>query len=107
MKTFSEKVVELARAIPFGRITTYGTIAGRAGGGSMASRSVTAILGKAWDRGIKDIPFHRIVYAGGKVWMSPEYEQKRLKLYKKEGIKIKGGKIANFEDIFCDFKDPR
>ena len=72
----------------------------------MASRSVTAILGKAWDRGAKDIPFHRIVYAGGKVWMSPEYEQKRLKLYRKEGIKIKNGKIENFEEIFYDFKDP-
>ena len=105
MKTFSQKVVELALSIPPGRVTTYGALASRAGGGSMASRSVTAILGKAYGQGIKDIPFHRIVYAGGKVWMSPEYEQKRLMLYKKEGIKIKDGKIVNFDDVFYGFTD--
>jgi alkylated DNA nucleotide flippase Atl1 len=105
MKTFSQKVVELALKIPSGRVTTYGAIAGRAGGGSMAARSVTGILGKAHLEGIKNIPFHRIVYASGKVWMNSEYEQKRNRLYKKEGIKIKDGKIVNFEDYLYDFKN--
>ena len=106
MKTFSEKVIELALSIPSGRVTTYGVLAARAGGGSMASRSVTAILGKAHTQGIKNIPFHRIVYAGGKVWMNSEYEQKRLALYKKEGVKIsEKGKIEGFDEKFYDFKE--
>mgnify|MGYP000060555694 CR=1 FL=1 len=106
MKTFSERVVEAARIIPKGKVTTYGAIARACGAGPMASQSITAILGKAYDAGIKDIPFHRIVYAGGKVWMNDEYRAKRLKLYKEEGIGIdeKTGKIKNFADILFEYK---
>lgn len=58
MKTFSERVVEVALAIPKGRVSTYGHIARAAGGGGQASRSVTAILAKAYDAGEKK--FHSI-----------------------------------------------
>lgn len=106
MKTFSERVVEAARIIPKGKVTTYGAIARACGAGPMASQSITAILGKVYDSGIKDIPFHRIVYAGGKVWMNDEYRAKRLKLYKEEGIEIdeKTGRIKNFRDILFEYK---
>ena len=87
-KTFSERVVELALMIPKGKVTTYGHIARAAGGGGQAARSVTGILGKAFHAGEKDIPFHRIVYAGGRVWLDDTYRAKRLKLYKEEGIEI-------------------
>jgi alkylated DNA nucleotide flippase Atl1 len=50
------------------------------------------------------IPWHRIVYACGRVWTSPQYDTKRLKLYEKEGIKVgKQGKIQNFEEILWEF----
>lgn len=106
MKTFSQRVLEAALTIPRGRVTTYGYIARAAGGGGQASRSVTAILGKAYMAGEKRIPFHRIVYAGGKVWLNDEYRAKRLKLYTEEGIEvdIKTGKIKNFEDILFTYK---
>lgn len=104
-KTFSERVVELALMIPKGSVTTYGHIARAAGGGGQAARSVTAILGKAFHAGEKSIPFHRIVYAGGRVWVSDEYRAKRLKLYKQENIIVnKKGYIENFADIICDFR---
>jgi len=99
-KTFSERVVELARSIPSGRVTTYGDLARACGAGPMASQSITNILGKAWDRGVKDIPFHRIVYASGKIWINDERRTERMKLYKKEGIKIeKKDRVMNFEEI--------
>ncbi|HVZ75774.1 MAG TPA: MGMT family protein [Candidatus Paceibacterota bacterium] len=105
MKTFSEKVLELALSVPPGRVTTYGRIAIAAGAGPMASQSITAILGKAWDKGEHTIPWHRIVYADGRVWMSPEYEKKRRALYKKEGIELdKNDKIVNFRDVLWEFK---
>lgn len=104
MKTFSERVVECALMIPKGRVTTYGHIARAAGGGGQAARSVTAILGKAYERGEKRIPFHRIVYTGGKVWLTDAYEKERLMLYKKEGIVVdRKGAIQNFEDILFLF----
>jgi methylated-DNA-protein-cysteine methyltransferase-like protein len=105
MKTFSQRVVELALMVPEGRVTTYGHIARAAGGGGQAARSVTAILGKAFDAGEKKIPFHRIVYAGGKVWIGEEYKNKRLSLYKKEKIELDAkGVIKNFDDILFEFK---
>ncbi len=104
-KTFSERVVELALLIPKGKVTTYGHIARAAGGGGQAARSVTAILGKAFDAGAKNIPFHRIVYAGGKVWLTNEYKSRRLKLYKAEGIEVdKKGVIKDFDKKLFSYK---
>ena len=101
---FSLRVYELALSIPPGRVTTYGAIARAAGGGPMASRSITSILSKAPNP--RAIPWHRIVYAGGKVWLDSEHEATRLKMYKKEGIEITPkGKIKDFDEIFYDFNE--
>lgn len=103
-KTFSERVVEIALSIPKGRITTYGRISRAAGGGTMSSQSVTGILSKAYDAG-KNIPFHRIVYANGTIWIDDAHRAKRMKLYKEEGIEIdKNNKIKNFEEKVLEFK---
>jgi alkylated DNA nucleotide flippase Atl1 len=108
MKTFSEKVVELALSIPPGRAVTYGMLAHRAGGGAMASQSITTILGKAYMAGQRNIPWHRIVYAGGRVWIDEQHFAGRMNLYKKEKITIidKNGKyfIQDFDEVVWDFK---
>lgn len=105
MQTFSERVIKIALAIPKGKVTTYGRIAKAAGAGLMASQSITNILGKAYMKGQKNIPFHRIVYADGRIWVSEEYRKKRLALYKKEGIKLdKNNRIVNFQDVLFEFK---
>ncbi len=100
--SFSQKVWVLATSIPEGRVTTYGILAKAAGGGAMAARSITSILSKAPNQGA--IPYHRIVYAGGTVWLSPEHEAKRRKLFKREGIEITDkGTIKNFDDLVYYF----
>lgn len=105
MTTFSERVVKLALSIPPGRVTTYGRIARAAGGGTMTSQSITTILGKAWDQGEKDIPWHRIVYADGHIWVDDKHRAERMKLYKKEKIKLdKSDRIINFREILFEFK---
>jgi methylated-DNA-protein-cysteine methyltransferase related protein len=101
---FSRFVWELASSIPEGRVTTYGILAKAAGGGAMAARSITSILGKSpnW----KAIPFHRIVYSDGRAWFSPEYEKKRRALYKREGIEVdEKGRIKDFEEILYRFDE--
>ncbi len=103
-KTFSERVVELALMIPKGRVTTYGHIARAAGGGGQAARSVTAILGKAFHTGATTIPFHRIVYAGGRVWLDDAHRVERVRLYKEEGIVVaSSGMVQNFDRIVYTF----
>lgn len=105
MQTFSERVLKLALSIPPGRVTTYGRIARAAGGGTMASQSITSILGKAWEQGEKHIPWHRIVYADGHIWVDAKHRAERLKLYKREKIILdKHDRIVNFRDILLEFK---
>jgi methylated-DNA-protein-cysteine methyltransferase-like protein len=99
--TFSQRVWEIATSIPEGRVITYGGIAKAAGAGPMASRSISSILSKGPNQ--KAIPWHRIVYAGGKVWLNSQYEKKRRALYKREGIKVNiKGFIEDFEEILWD-----
>jgi methylated-DNA-protein-cysteine methyltransferase-like protein len=99
---FSKKVWELALKIPPGRVVTYGYLAISAGGHPMMSRMITAILSKYSDQ--KLIPYHRIVYADGHVWLTPEIYESRLRLYKKEGIKLdKNNRIIDLEKIFHHF----
>lgn len=95
---FSKKVVKLALKIPEGRVTTYGLLAQSAGEHPMMAQMITHILSKSPE--VDKIPFHRIVYASGKVWLDSKYEKERLKLYKKEGIKLdKNNKIIDFDNI--------
>lgn len=96
-ESFSDKVVRYALEIPKGRVTTYGRLARVAGGGAMASQSITSILWKAEQRGVKGIPYHRIVYADGRVWMSPKHRAERLALYRKEKIRL------DEDDYIIDF----
>ena len=100
--SFSQRVYDLALTIPPGYVTTYGALAKAAGGGAMASRSITGILGKAPNQ--SSIPYHRIVYAGGKVWLPADAETKRQAMYAAEDIVVnENGQIEDFEEILWDY----
>lgn len=102
METFSQRVFDLALEIPAGRVTTYGDLARAAGGGAQAARSITHILSSHPNASV--IPFHRIVYAEGKVWLPEAYAKKRQIMYRKEGIIVdERGVIMNFEQVRYDF----
>lgn len=106
--TFSDRVLKSALSIPKGRVTTYGRIARASGGGAMSSQSITGILTKAEIKNRKDslnIPFHRIVYSDGRIWINPKYYKERMRLYKEEGIEIDNkNKIKNFNEILFEFE---
>ncbi len=103
-KTFSERVLELTLSIPKGKVTTYGNISRAAGGGAMAAQSITSVLSKAYDSGHTNIPFHRIVYSGGKIWTNEKYRVERMKKYKAEGIEIdEKGRIKDFRKVLFEF----
>lgn len=100
--SFSQRVYDLALTIPPGFVTTYGELAKAAGGGAMASRSITGILGKAPNQ--SSIPYHRIVYAGGKVWLPAGREKERRKMYAAEDIIVnERGQIQDFEEVLWEF----
>lgn len=99
---FSKNVIKLAKQIPPGRVTTYGLLAVAAGGHPILAQMITTILAKSPD--VDKIPFHRIVYSNGRVWLDKEYKKERLLLYKKEGIRLdKNFKIIDFEKVVYPF----
>lgn len=103
---FSQRVWDIALSIPPGRVTTYGALARAAGGTPILARSITSILGKAPNQGT--IPYHRIVYADGRVWLpdEPKAQKVRLALYRREDIIVDPhtARIKNFDEVFEDFR---
>ncbi len=62
-KTFTEKVFEVVKKIPKGKVLTYGEVAKRAGN-QKAVRAVGTIMKKNFN---PDIPCHRVIRSDGKV----------------------------------------
>jgi methylated-DNA-[protein]-cysteine S-methyltransferase len=63
MKSFTEKVHEVVKKIPKGKVLTYGEVARKAGSAG-AVRAVGTILSKNFN---PDIPCHRVIRADGKI----------------------------------------
>lgn len=81
MKSFSEKVYEVVKKIPKGKILTYKEVAKRAGN-EKASRAVGNILHKNLD---PKIPCHRVIRSDGQLGGYNKGAIKKKAILKKEG----------------------
>ncbi|HLW40011.1 MAG TPA: MGMT family protein [Brumimicrobium sp.] len=102
-KDFFQRVFDLTRLIPEGKITTYGAIA-KALGAAKSSRMVGWALNGSEKQEGSPIPAHRVVnrkgMLTGKVHFNPpEIMQKRLE---EEGIKVVDDQVMDFEKHFWD-----
>ncbi|TBM99013.1 MGMT family protein [Hyunsoonleella flava] len=98
--SFFEKVYEVARQIPYGRVTSYGAIAKYLG----AARSAR-IVGYAMNgSGGKDVPAHRVVNRKGLLTGKHHFDGTNLmqQLLESEGIVVKDNQIQNFNGVFWD-----
>ena len=95
---FREKVYNACRKIPRGKVATYGEIAGKTGHPG-AARAVGNALNKNPDPMAKDgtIPCHRVICSNGKIGGFAFGANKKIQLLKKEGHKIKNGKLVSKE----------
>ena len=98
---FFERVYEVARLIPFGRVTSYGAIAkylGAARSARMVGWAMNACHGR------EDVPAHRVVNRVGLLSGKHHFEGTNLmqQLLESEGIKVKDNKIVKFEKYFWD-----
>jgi O-6-methylguanine DNA methyltransferase len=89
MNLFQRKVFEVIKKIPKGRVLTYKEVA-KLAGRPKAWRAVGNVLNK--NRDLK-IPCHRVIRSDGKIGGYNRGIKKKITLLKKEGIKIKRGKI--------------
>jgi len=98
---FDEKVWQLMKRIPRGRVTTYGMIARK-----LNSKAYRAV-GQACKRNphAPSIPCHRVVESSGEVgnYSGSGGVRRKIDLLRKEGVKVKNKKIVNFEKILYKF----
>lgn len=96
METFKEKVWNLCKKIPKGKVSTYKELAH-----ALNCKAYRAV-GNALNRNpyAPKVPCHRIVKSNGSVGGFAKGIKKKIELLKKEGIKIKKDKIENLKTIF-------
>lgn len=100
-KSFFDSVHDLARQIPYGRVSTYGAIAkhlGMARSARMVGWAMNA------SHNLEDVPAHRVVNRVGLLSGKHHFEGTNLmqQLLENEGIKIKNNQVVNFEQLFWD-----
>jgi O-6-methylguanine DNA methyltransferase len=101
---FARRVYALVRAIPPGRVATYGDIAVMAGHRG-AARAVGNVMRGCNDR---SVPCHRVIGAGGAVGGYGGWPGLKRQLLAAEGIIIRGARIKNFAEIrWTGVRSPR
>lgn len=98
---FFEKVYEVVRQIPYGRVTSYGAIARYLGTGRSA-RIVGWAMNNAHD--LEDVPAHRVVNRNGLLTGKHHFAGTNLmqQLLENEGVVVVQDQIVNFEEHFWD-----
>lgn len=96
-QSFYQKVYEITKQIPFGKVTTYGAIANKLGS-PQAARLVGYALNAS--KKAEDIPAHRVVNRKGLLTGKIHFDGTNLmqQLLESEGITIKNNQIQNLEN---------
>ena len=107
-KNFFQKVYEVARQIPEGRVTSYGAIAKYLGAARSARMVGWAMNGvksrKSGSEDLNDVPAHRVVNKAGLLTGKHHFEGTNLmqQLLENEGIKIVDNQIVDLQQHFWD-----
>lgn len=98
--SFFDKVYEVAKQIPFGKVTSYGAIATYLGAAKSARMVGYAMNGSH----NKDVPAHRVVNRKGLLTGKHHFEGTNLmqQLLESEGVKVVDNQIQDFESVFWD-----
>ena len=101
-KTFFEKVYEVVRQVPKGRITTYGHVAKFLGTGGSARMVGWAM--NASHRQQPPVPAHRVVNRKGLLTGKQHFETPEMmeELLKQEGVEVIEDQVVDFNDKLWD-----
>jgi methylated-DNA-protein-cysteine methyltransferase-like protein len=96
---FFEKVYQVVRLIPFGRVTSYGAI-GAYLGTAKSARMVGWAMNKSHN--LEDVPAHRVVNRKGLLTGKYHFDGTNLmqQLLENEGIVIIDNQIQDLEKVF-------
>ncbi len=81
-KSFRERVLQIVRRIPSGRVMTYKAVA-QAAGSPRAYRAVGAVLSTNFDA---RIPCHRVICSDGSLGGYNRGQRQKRKLLEQEGV---------------------
>jgi len=97
--SFYQKVLEIVKQIPYGKVTTYGAIA-ECLGSKRSARMVGWVLNK--QKGNLEIPAHRVVNKQGLLTGKMHFDGSNLmqELLESEGIEIQNNQIVDLEKYF-------
>ncbi|KJD35316.1 cysteine methyltransferase [Tamlana sedimentorum] len=97
---FFDKVYEVAKQIPYGKVTSYGAIAKYLGAARSARMVGYAMNGSHG----KDVPAHRVVNRNGLLSGKHHFEGTNLmqQLLESEGVVVIDNQVQNFKAVFWD-----
>lgn len=98
---FFDKVYELAKQIPYGRVTSYGAIA-RCLGAGRSARMVGYAMNAS--HSMPEIPAHRVVNRNGLLSGRHHFDGTNLmqQLLESEGVAVKDHQVVHFDELFWD-----
>jgi len=98
--SFFDKVYEVAKQIPYGKVTSYGAIANYLGAARSARMVGYAMNGSH----NKDVPAHRVVNRKGLLTGKHHFDGTNLmqQLLESEGIMVIDNQIQDFEGVFWE-----
>ena len=96
---FFERVYEVARQIPYGKVTSYGAIA-KVLGAARSARMVGWAMNASHN--LEDVPAHRVVNRSGLLTGKHHFDGTNLmqQLLESEGIVVIDNQIIDFEKHF-------
>jgi O-6-methylguanine DNA methyltransferase len=92
---FAQRVLTVVRAIPPGRVSTYGDVAKMAGK-PRAARAVGNVMKGCSVRGV---PCHRVIAAGGRLGGYGGHESLKRGLLQAEGIIVSGSRVRELDRV--------
>ncbi|CCG52158.1 Methylated-DNA--[protein]-cysteine S-methyltransferase [Flavobacterium indicum GPTSA100-9 = DSM 17447] len=98
---FFERVYQIVRQIPEGRVTSYGAIA-KAIGAARSARMVGYAMNASHH--LEDVPAHRVVNRSGVLTGKHHFDGTNLmqQLLENEGIKVVNNQIVDFKKYFWE-----
>lgn len=98
-ENFFERVYDVVRQIPYGKVTSYGAIA-KALGSAQSSRMVGWAMNASHT--LEDVPAHRVVNRNGLLTGKMHFDGSNLmqQLLENEGIVVRDNQIVDFEAHF-------
>ncbi len=96
---FFERVYDIARQIPYGKVTSYGAIA-KVLGAAQSARMVGWAMNASHN--LEEVPAHRVVNRNGLLTGKHHFDGTNLmqQLLESEGIVVKENQIVDFEKHF-------